>query len=73
MRAILLPPSKPMTKCARCNGSILKDGLEFTCINCGNSLPDKFTKEFIFNTETKRYEERYKQELVSKALMRHKE
>lgn len=60
-------------KCSRCNGSILKDGEEFVCLNCGAVLPDKFTREFTFNPETKKYEERYKQELVSKALMRHKE
>lgn len=60
-------------KCSKCNGTILKNDTELTCINCGYTLPDKFTKEFLFNKDLNKYEERYKEELVSKALMRHKE
>jgi hypothetical protein len=36
-------------------------------------MPDQFSKDFIFNPQINKYEERYKKELVSKALMRHKE
>lgn len=60
-------------KCQRCNGSVLKDGEEYTCLNCGFVLPDKFTRQFVFNQQINKFEERYKQDLVSKALMRHKE
>ena len=60
-------------KCQRCNGKVMKDGEEYACINCGWVAPDKFTREFVFNPEINKYEERYKEELVSKALMRHKE
>ena len=62
-----------MPKCQRCNGSIMKEADELVCLNCGWVAPDKFTKEFIFNHEHNKYEERYKEDLVSKALMRHKE
>lgn len=60
-------------RCLRCNGSLLKEDKEIVCINCGWVVPDKFTKEFMFNPKANKYEERYKEELVSKALLRHKE
>lgn len=51
----------------------MQDGEELSCINCGWVAPDKFTKEFVFNPNINKYEERHKEKLVSEALLRHKE
>lgn len=66
MKAIVTSRFKPLL-CLKCHGSVLKDGEELVCINCGSVITDNFLAKFQFDPKLNRFTEKNPKEALDES------